>query len=131
MTEQATSANAERIFERFAIDRVPVEEHAKGERFGVRFQRLGEFGGAAHVELAAGHYVCFPAGQKAGHTLVNHTTAPCRYLVIGERNSHDVIVFTDSGRVSVRLTGEGYRKSATMDYWEAERGAESGMPTPS
>ncbi len=38
----------------------------------------------------------------------------------GERNPNDVIVYTDSGRVGVRLTGEGYRKSATMDYWEVE-----------
>ena len=172
MTEKATSANAEGIFEPFAIDRVPVEEYAKGGRFGVRFQQLGEFGGAAHVgvcmevlapgnqtypahyhmleeehllvleggatlrlgeksfELAAGHYVCFPAGQKAGHTLINHTAAPCRYLVIGERNPHDVVVYTDSGRVGVRLTGEGYRKAATMDYWEGEHIAESGKATP-
>jgi len=31
-----------------------------------------------------------------------------------------VVVYTDSGRVGVRLLGEGYRKSATMDYWERE-----------
>ncbi|MEO8673970.1 MAG: hypothetical protein ABI569_00220 [Casimicrobiaceae bacterium] len=28
--------------------------------------------------------------------------------------------FGDSGRVSVRVLGEGYRKSATMDYWEGQ-----------
>jgi uncharacterized cupin superfamily protein len=78
--------------------------------------RLGE----KTYELSAGHYVCFPAGQKAGHALVNHTASPCRYLVIGERNPNDVVVYTDSGRVGVRLTGEGYRKSATMGYWESE-----------
>jgi uncharacterized cupin superfamily protein len=79
--------------------------------------RLGE----KNYEMSAGHYACFPAGQKAGHSLFNHTAEPCRYLIIGERNPHDVIVYTDSGRVSVRLTGEGYRKSATMDYWEGEK----------
>jgi uncharacterized cupin superfamily protein len=68
--------------------------------------------------LSAGSYICFPAGQKAGHTLINAGDAPCRYLIVGERNPHDVIVYPESGRVSVRLTGEGYRKSATMDYWE-------------
>ncbi len=78
--------------------------------------RLGE---NSH-EMSAGDYVCFPAGQKAGHTLVNNSNAPCRYLIIGERNPNDVVVFTDSGRVGVRLTDEGYRKSATMDYWEGE-----------
>jgi uncharacterized cupin superfamily protein len=76
--------------------------------------RLGE----QSFELSAGSFVCFPAGQKAGHALINNSAAACRYLIIGERNPHDVIVYPESGRVSVRLTGEGYRKSATMDYWE-------------
>ena len=78
--------------------------------------RLGE----RRFELQPGSYVCFPAGQKQGHTLINNSAAVCRYLIIGERNPHDVIVYTDSGRVSVRLTGEGYRKSEVMDYWEGE-----------
>lgn len=69
-------------------------------------------------EMSAGHYVCFPAGQKAAHALINSGQAPCRYLLIGERNPNDVIVYPDSGRVGVRLTGEGYRKSATMEYWD-------------
>jgi uncharacterized cupin superfamily protein len=69
---------------------------------------------------SSGSYVCFPAGQKAGHPLVNNHDVPCRNLIIDERNPHDVIVYTDSGRVRVRLTGEGYRKSATMEYWDGE-----------
>jgi hypothetical protein len=36
----------------------------------------------------------------------------------GNLQAQDVAVFPDSGRVSVKLTGEGYRKSATMGYWE-------------
>ena len=76
--------------------------------------RLGE----RTWELSAGHYVCFPAGQKAAHALVNNGSAPCRYLLVGERNPSDVIVYPDSGRVGVRLTGEGYRKSSTMEYWD-------------
>ncbi|WP_439501406.1 cupin domain-containing protein [Aminobacter ciceronei] len=74
--------------------------------------------GARNYVMKAGDYVCFPAGQKVGHSLFNHTDAPCRYLIIGERNPNDVIVYPESGRVSVRLTGEGYSKAATMDYWE-------------
>lgn len=70
--------------------------------------------------LSAGGYVCFPTGQKAGHALVNTGDVPCRYLIVGERNPHEVTVYTDSGRVGVRLTGEGYRKSVTMEYWEGE-----------
>jgi uncharacterized cupin superfamily protein len=76
--------------------------------------RLGE----RSYPVSAGHYVCFPAGQQLGHALFNHTDAPCRYLVIGNPQPHDVVVFPDTGRVSVRLTGESYRKSQTMQYWD-------------
>lgn len=68
--------------------------------------------------MKAGDYVCFPAGQKVGHSLYNHTDAPCRYIIIGERNPNDVIVYPESGRVSVRLTGEGYSGASVMEYWE-------------
>ncbi len=74
--------------------------------------RLGE----RFHEMAPGSYVCFPAGQKVGHALLNRTDAPCRYLVIGNPNPHDVAVHTDTGRVSVKLTGEGYSQSATIAY---------------
>ena len=79
--------------------------------------RLGK---QTHV-MTAGSYVVFPAGQKAGHSLYNHTDAVCRYLLIGERNPHEVVVYPDANRVSVRLTGEGYNKAATMEYWEGEQ----------
>jgi uncharacterized cupin superfamily protein len=78
--------------------------------------RLGE----NSYELGPGSYVCFPAGQKAGHALVNETDAPVRYLIIGERNLSEVTVHTDTGRVGVRLIGEGYRLADTMDYWDGE-----------
>jgi len=68
--------------------------------------------------MEQGHYVCFPPGQKAGHALINRTAEPCRYLIIGSRHPHDVSIHTDTGRVSVKLTGEAYRGSATMDYWD-------------
>jgi uncharacterized cupin superfamily protein len=79
--------------------------------------------GVKSYSLSPGSYVCFPAGQKLGHCISNAGNTVARYLVIGERNPNDVIVYTDSGRVGVRLTGEGYRKSVTMDYWEGEGGA--------
>jgi uncharacterized cupin superfamily protein len=76
--------------------------------------------GAGTHELGPGSYVCFPAGQKAGHALVNATDETVRYLIVGERNPHEVTVHTDTGRVGVRLTGEGYRKADTLEYWEGE-----------
>lgn len=162
MTYRASSVNADGVFEPFKVDDVPAESYARGDRFGMTFQGLGDFGGGSHVgveivvldpgrqsypahyhmleeehvlilegevtlrlgersfALTAGSYACFPAGQKAGHALVNEGQAPCRYLIIGERNPNEVVVYTDSGRVGVRLLGEGYRKSETMDYWEGE-----------
>ncbi len=56
--------------------------------------------------------------SSSGHALVNHTTAPCRYLVLGNPQPNEVAVFTDTGRVSVKLMGEGYRGSETLEYWE-------------
>jgi uncharacterized cupin superfamily protein len=68
--------------------------------------------------MSAGHYVCFPAGQKVGHALFNHTDKPCRYLVFGNPQPHDVAVCTESGRVMVKSLGVGFRESAVMSYWE-------------
>jgi uncharacterized cupin superfamily protein len=76
--------------------------------------RLGE---RTYV-MSAGHYVCFPAGRKVGHALYNHTAQPCRYLIIGNPSPHDVAVHTETGRVAVKLMGQGYRQSATMEYWD-------------
>ena len=157
---KTNSVNEDGVFEPFSSQDVPWEDYSQGNKFGLRFRQLGEFGGGTHVgvgieeiepgkqsypahyhmleeehmlilegaltvrlgekhyEMAAGDYVCFPAGQKVGHCLINSGDAVCRYLIIGERNDQDVVVYTDTGRVGVRLTGEGYRKSATMDYWE-------------
>jgi uncharacterized cupin superfamily protein len=76
--------------------------------------RLGE----RHHVMKPGHYVCFPAGQKAAHTLINHTDAPCRYLLIGNSHPHEVAFYPDTGRVGVKLAGESFRMAATMGYWD-------------
>ena len=135
--------------ERFAWRSRAVGAFGGGSHVGVRFEELapGKSDCPAHYhhleeehlyvlegtlslrlgdrryELTAGSYVCFPAGQKLGHALTNNGTTVARYIAIGERNAHEVVVYTDSGRVGVRLTGEGYRRSATMDYWQGEPGA--------
>jgi uncharacterized cupin superfamily protein len=71
-------------------------------------------------ELKAGDYVCFPAGQQAGHCLVNEGSAPCRFLVIGEKRPDEVCVYPDSGKVSVRSLREIYDRSAIRRYWDGE-----------
>ena len=65
--------------------------------------------GAATHAMKAGDYVCFPAGQKAGHCLVNDGGATCRYVIVGERNPNEVVVYTDSGQ------GAGARAGSARD----------------
>ena len=81
--------------------------------------RLGE----ETYPIRAGDYVCFPAGQAAAHCLINESEAPFRFLIIGERNPHDVIHYPDSGKVSVRLLSKLFRHADVLDYWAGEDGA--------
>ncbi len=78
--------------------------------------------GAETHQLKAGDYVCFPAGQKAGHCLINNTDNVCRYIIVGERNPNEVVVYTDSNKALVRSLGrrEIYDRAATRDYWDGE-----------
>jgi len=78
--------------------------------------------GAESYEMKAGDYVCFPAGQKAGHCLINNSGATCRYVVVGENNPNEVAVYTDSNKVLVRALGRRaiYDMAATRGYWDGE-----------
>ena len=89
--------------------------------------------GADAHPMQAGDYVCFPAGQKAGHCLVNESDAPCRYVIVGERNPNDVVVYTDSNKVLVRALGRRaiYDLAARRGYWDGENtGAPQGPSLP-
>lgn len=73
--------------------------------------------------LKAGDYVCFPAGQAAGHCFVNESSAVCRFLIIGERRPDEVCVYTDSNKVMVRSLGRGqniFDRASTREYWDGE-----------
>ena len=85
--------------------------------------RLGE---ATH-RMGPGDYACFPAGQRAGHCLVNETEAMVRCVVIGERNPNDVIVYPETGKVKIRaLGGEGILDlAARRGYSDGE---DTGLP---
>src|SRR5215472_15595110 len=90
--------------------------------------------GADRHEMAAGDYVCFPAGQKAGHCLINNSGATCRYVIVGERNPNEVAVYTDTNKVLVRALGRrtildlGVRRG----YWDGENtGLPAGVSPPS
>lgn len=77
--------------------------------------------------MKAGDYVCFPAGQKIGHCLINTSDAVCRYVMIGERNDNEIAVYPDSNKVVVRALGGRalLDLAATRGYWHGE---DTGLP---
>jgi len=83
--------------------------------------------GADTYRMTAGDYVCFPAGQKAGHCLVNDSGATCRYVIFGERNPNEVSVYPDSNKVLVRALGRRalFDLAALRGYWDGEA---TGLP---
>ncbi|MFL5332966.1 MAG: cupin domain-containing protein [Geminicoccaceae bacterium] len=83
--------------------------------------------GAHSYPMRAGDYVCFPAGQQAGHCLVNDGDAPCRYVIVGERNPNEVVVYTDSNKALIRALGRRaiYDLAARRGYWDGE---DTGLP---
>jgi uncharacterized cupin superfamily protein len=90
--------------------------------------------GAKTYPMKAGDYVCFPAGQRAGHCLVNDGEATCRYVIVGERNPNDVVVYPDSEKVLVRALQRRpiLDRTATRGYWDGENtGLAPGQSAPS
>ncbi len=83
--------------------------------------------GSDTYEIKTGDYVCFPAGQKAGHCLVNNSGATCRYVIVGEHNPNEVAVYTNSKKVLVRALGRRaiFDLAATCSYWDGEN---TGLP---
>ncbi|MEO1016259.1 MAG: cupin domain-containing protein [Pseudomonadota bacterium] len=83
--------------------------------------------GADRYEMKAGDYVCFPAGQKAGHCLINNSGATCRYVIMGERNPNEVAVYSDSNKMLVRALGRRaiFDLAARRGYWDGE---DTGLP---
>ena len=50
-------------------------------------------------------YCCFPAGQKAGHHLFNHTRSKCLFMTIGDNHADDIACFPNTGKARIRATG--------------------------
>jgi len=94
-----------------------VEEEHVYMLSGAVTLRLGD---ERHV-LKPGDYVCFPAGQTAGHCLLNEGDEACAYIVVGESDPHDVCVYPDSNKVWVRAANEIYDKAATKEYYDGEQ----------
>ena len=68
--------------------------------------------------MKAGDHVVFPAGQKAGHSFYNHSDAPCRFIMIGEKNPNEVVCLSRNRTYRRSAMSEGYDRSAVMEYWQ-------------
>ena len=77
--------------------------------------------GDERLPLQAGDYVCFPAGQRTGHSFLNSGAGPCSYLMIGERNPNDVCVYADSNKVGIRALDTILDMSGVRDYLDGDR----------
>jgi uncharacterized cupin superfamily protein len=64
-------------------------------------------GDGAHV-LHPGDAACWPAGVSNAHQVVNRSSAPCTYLIVGTRVTHDVCHYPDLGKV-LHTEGETWR----------------------
>jgi uncharacterized cupin superfamily protein len=99
------------------------EEHLIGLE-GEATLRLGD----ERCTIRAGDYVCFPAGQRAGHCLVNEGDKPFRFIMIGDSEKNEVCVYPDSNKVSVSALRDGerfiVRDGERLDYWDGERADE-------
>lgn len=56
--------------------------------------------GSEESVLRAGDAATFRAGTPMGHCLRNHTSTPCRYLVVGTRATQDVVTYPDHNRIA-------------------------------
>jgi uncharacterized cupin superfamily protein len=81
--------------------------------------------GAERYPLRAGDYVCFPAGEPAGHCLINEGEEPFRFLIIGDHEPSEVCAYPDSNKVLVRALDRAiFREPRRADYWDGERADE-------
>lgn len=62
--------------------------------------------GSRRYIMKARDYCCFPAGQKAGHHLFNHTKENCVFMTIGDNHPDDIACFPGTGKARVRATGK-------------------------
>lgn len=60
---------------------------------------------AGHMELAAGMCAGFRAGTGNAHRLINQSAADVLYLELGDRSSHDVVIYPDDDLKAVLLDG--------------------------
>ncbi len=83
--------------------------------------------GRKEVKAGAGDYAVFPPDGRAGHAIKNAGKGTLRYLVIGTRETGDVCVYPDSGKIAVGPLHKVGRLTKT-DYWDGEVEPPKGLP---
>ena len=79
--------------------------------------RLGD----QRYTLRAGDYVGFPAGQAAGHCLINETDKPFRFIMIGDNSPHEVCVYPDSNKILISGMDRAIiADGARLNYFDGE-----------
>ena len=75
-------------------------------------------------ELRAGDVVCFPEGPAGAHLVRNDSDEPVRILIASTKDSPQLAVYPDSGKIGVWPGNEAdppqlFRRDA-VDYWDGE-----------
>lgn len=77
--------------------------------------------GDERFTLKAGEYVCFPAGERLGHCLINESGKPFRFIMIGNHEPNEVAVYPDSNKILIRgLDRAILRDENRLDYLDGE-----------
>lgn len=96
------------------------EEHIVGLE-GEATLRLGD----ERYPIKAGDYVGFPAGQRAGHCIVNESDKPFKFMIVGDNSPNEVCVYPDSGKIMIsNLTRRIVPDGENLDYWQGEKADE-------
>ena len=82
------------------------------------------------LALGVGDVVFIPPGPEYPHQIINTSDAPLKYLSISTRDSPEVVVYPDSGKVlatALPPAGSGlppfgrmHREEDDLDYWDGE-----------
>ncbi|WP_394205061.1 cupin domain-containing protein [Shewanella waksmanii] len=92
--------------------------HTKEEEhlYAIEGQATLLIDGEPHL-FKKGDYICFTANSAISHTLRNDFDSDFVFMVIGNRDQHDVVVYPENNKVQVRSIDEVYAKRPT-NYWD-------------
>lgn len=92
--------------------------HTKEEEhiYGISGQAVLMIDGQPH-EFSAGDYICFRANTGLAHSFINDSAADFVFMVMGNRDKNDVVVYPENNKVQVRALDEIYVREPS-NYWD-------------